>query len=312
MQTMISTLRIKKELSSQLILVSADKRWLILLGALFFTVPLLLIGMLLLLQEETVFFGMMSVGLGLSFLVMILLFSHFKSNVVIDRGARTLTLQRTYWLGFVVLERTREYTWSFNDLTNATLNSQGWKKLVALETNGKKVLLLDFGRKAVDARRSYEVVQCWLKGLVPDSSVAVAALQELENESQNQQALKNAEKLLFYFGIFSLIDVVLSLYTDNSLETNFSTLTAAKLLTGVIYLACRYGVKHRFEIALWIAIAVLLAERLYWFILSTSLRGSTWSSWLTWVFAIFVVSSLWQAIQSIRAQREEPVYKPLA
>ena len=313
MSRAMSFLRIEKETSSQLNLISKDRRWLLLISALAFTMPLVCLGALLLTQEENGPFGAAGIFFGLSILILILLFTPFKSQLIINSSLRTITINLHYWLGLGSLERTREKAWSFNEITDANLALQGWKKLVELESNGKKVLLLDFGRKAADAQRSYDVLQSWLKGLVPDSSAATTALQELASEKQSQQILKNAEKLLYFFGVFSLIDSALGLYTDSMPNSSISTLTMIKFLTGMIYLACGYGVKRRIEPALWVAILVVIAERLYWFIISGSLSGDgNWASWLTWVFAVFIVSSLWQAIRSIRVMEKEPAYEPLA
>jgi hypothetical protein len=225
---------------------------------------------------------------------------------------RRITLAQHYWLGFGAVGRGRERSWSFDDFTDANLISQGWKKVVELEAHGKKELLLLFGHKAEDAQRSYELIQTWLKGHTPDSIEATMALQDLAGEKKNQGALKSAEKLLNYFGVFSLIFGGLGLFTDVSLTAEVSIATVLNIFTGLIYLACGYGVKHRSEIALWIAALVVIAERAYWFILSGSLSGDgNWGSWLTWIFAFFVISSLWKAIQSVRAVEASPAYEPL-
>ncbi len=306
-------LRIEKELPSQLDLVSADRRWLVLFLTAMLALPLSFLGFLIFMAGGDLLFTVPLLLIGLFPIVPLLLFIPTKFQLVIAPGARTITLNRHYWLGFGSLERNREKTWSFNDITDVDLTSQGWKKLVVLESNGKKVLLLDFGRRTEDAQRSYILLQSWLKGLVPDSNAATTALQGLASEKQKRQALKNAEKLLYYFGIFSLIDGAMSLYTDNILTSSVSVATMIKVLTGMIYLVCGFGAKRKIEAALWVGMLVTLAERLYWFIMAESLSGGgSWTSWLTWVFAIFVVSILWQAIQSIRAMEEDPVYKPLA
>jgi hypothetical protein len=313
MPTVVPFLRIEQELPSKLILVSTNRRWLILLATLVFTGPLSLIGLLLISDEEIWVVGAFMLVIGLFISILILMFTSFKSQLAIDSTMRTVVLNRHYWLGFGVIGRERERSWSFDDLTDANLTAQGWKKLVEFESNGKKELLLNFGRKAKDAQRTYDLMQSWLKGLAPDSVEATTALNELANEKQNQGALKNAEKLLYYFGGFSLLMGVMGLFTEGMNFSEISIYTMLNIVTGLVYLACGYGVKNRSEIALWVASFVIIAERAYWFFISGALNGGgSWTSWLTWIFVIFIVSSLWKAIQSIRTMDEDPVYKPLA
>jgi len=313
MPIVVPYLRIEQELPSRLTLVSANRRWLILIGSIVFVLPMVFIGALLAMEEEIWMVGIAALATGLLIFALILLYTPFRSQLFIDSTMRRITINRYYWLGFGGMGRNREKSWSFDDLTDANLVAQGWKKLVEFESNGKKELLLNFGGKAKDAQRTYDLMQSWLKGLTPDSLEATTALQELASEKQNQSALKNAEKMLSYFGGFSLIFGALGVFTDISLTSEISIATTLSIVTGLIYLACGYGAKHHSEIALWVASLVVIAERAYWFTLSGSLSGEgEWSSWLTWIFAFFVISSLWKAIQSIRAMEENPVYEPLA
>ena len=300
--------RIEKETPSQLHLASADRRWVIIILALLFIMPLVCLGVLAFLDEEIRLFGVTGIGIGLSFFAFILFVAPFKSQLIINAGMRTVTLNRFYMLG----ENIREKEWTFNEITDANLVRQGFANLIELNINGKKAHRLNFGNKVNEAQRSYNILQSWLKGLIPDSNEAEVALQELGNEKQNQSALKNAEKMLNYFGIFSIIGGAMGFFADTSLASTISIPTIISIVTGLIYLACGYGAKRRFEPALWIAILVVLVERLYWFIMSGTLSGEgNWSSWLTWIFALFVVSSLWQAIRGIRTLEAEPAYKPL-
>jgi len=118
---------------------------------------------------------------------------------------------------------------------------------------------------------------------------------------------------LTFFGIFSLLSGAMGFFTGTILNTNISLTTIIDIATGLIYLACGYGVKRRLEAALWVAMAVVISERLYRFIRSGILSGDgSWSAWLTWVFAFLIVSSLWQAISSMRAAEKElePVFEP--
>ena len=310
MPTVVPYLRIEQELPSRLTLVSANRRWLILMLTLILTLPLILISVLLLTLEEVWPLGVVGILAGPFILAPILLFTPYKSHLTIDSYLRKVNLKRFYWLGFGALERDREKEWSFNDITQVNLKVT---RLIEIEAHNKKELVLNFGSKAKDAQRSYNLVQSWLKGFTPDSLEATTALQELAGEKQKQDALLNAKKLLNYFGIFSLLSGALGVFTDISFTTEISIATALSIVTGLIYLACAYGAKHRSEVALWVAILVVVAERAYWFIMSGTLSGEgEWSSWLTWIFAFFVVSSLWKAIQSIRAMEENPVYEPLA
>jgi hypothetical protein len=312
MTTTVPFLRIEQDLSSRLELVSANRRWLLLISALAFSIPLIGVSALLFANDEVWIFGIAGIVTSLLILTMILLFTPYKAQLTFDSFARKISLIQHYWLGLGTLERIREKTWSYNDFTDINQRSQGWKKLVEIESNGKKELLLDFGRKAKDAQRSFDLLQSWISGIAPDSSNTTTALQELENNKQIQSTLKNAEKLLYYFGGFSLLAGLVGIGIENLIDFDISIATMINIFTGLTYLACGYAAKHRSEIALWVAILVVLAERLYWFIISGSLSGNgNWSSWLTWVFAIFVVTSLWQAIKSIRAMEENPVYEPL-
>ena len=309
MPTSIPFLRIEKELPSQITLVSPNNRWIILIAALLFSAPMLCIGGVVFVDQETRLFGVVGFFLGLLVLVLMLFFAPYKSLISIDTSMRMLVLHRYHWLG----ETIRERAWAFNDISEVNLVNQDWKHIVEVKSDRKKVLLLDFGGKAQDARRTHIVAQSWLKGFAPDSDVATLALQEIADKKQTQQALKNAEKMLYYFGGFSLLGALLGFFADNALTSAISVATIISLVTGIIYLACGFGAKQKLEAALWVAIVVVLVERLYWFIMSGSLSGDgNWSSWLTWVFAIFVVSSLWQAIRSIRNMQENPVYEPLA
>ncbi len=308
MLTFLPPFRVEKELSSQLHLTSADRRWGLLILALIFITPLFCLGVLAFLEEKVRLFGIAGIALGLFFFAFILFIAPFKSQLIINSSMRTITLKRFYLLG----ESIREKDWSFNDVTDANLVKQGMANLIEVDINGKKALRISFSGKVEDAKRSYNILQSWRRGLSPDSNEAATALQELAGEKQNQQALKNAEKLLNFFGVFSLIGGAMGFFTDSSLTSSISIPTMISIFTGLIYLACGYGAKRRFEAALWIAILVVLAERLYWFIMSGTLAGEgSWSSWLTWIFAFFVVSSLWQAIRSIRATEEESLYEPL-
>ena len=300
--------RIEEEYPSQLHLASADRRWVILTLTLLLIAPLICLGVLAFLDEEIRFFGFASIGIGLSFLALILFVTPFKSKLTINSGMRTVIFSRSYMLG----ENIREKEWIFNEITDVNLVKNNFSNLIEIDINGKKAQRLNFGSKANEAQHVYNVVQSWIKGLIPESTEAETALQELASEKQTQSALKNAEKLLNYFGIFSLIGGAMGLFTDNALEATISIPTVIDIGTGLTYLACAYGAKRKFEPALWVAILVVLAERLYWFIMSGTLSGEgNWSSWLTWIFAFIVVSSLWQAIRSIRTMDKEAVYEPL-
>ncbi|MBN1451204.1 MAG: hypothetical protein JW963_09335 [Anaerolineales bacterium] len=308
MPTVIPAFRIEQEVPSQLHLVSADRRWVIVILAFLFIMPLVCFGVLAFFEDEIRLFGVASLATGLFFFAFILFIAPFKTQFIINSGMRTVTYNRFYMLG----EQVRGKEWTFNEITDTNLVKQGFASVIELDINGKKAHRLNFGNKTNDAQRSYNILQSWLKGLVPDSNTALTALQEVADEKQIRQALKNAEKMLYYFGGFSLLGGALGFFADNALNSSISITTMISIFTGLIYLACGYGAKRKIEAALWVAIVVVIVERLYWFIMSGSLSGDgNWSSWLTWIFAIFVVSSLWQAIRSIRTMEENPVYEPL-
>lgn len=309
MSNFMPFLRIEKELPSQLHLVSPNRRWLILVIAVIAATPMVCLGLLAFTDEKTLLIGGATILFGLSVLAAILFTASYKSVLIINSGMRTVTINQHYWLG----ESIREKSWSFNEITDTNMVKQGMANLIEVKANRKKVLRLNFGGKTEEAKRSHHLLQSWLKGLTPESNAATTALQAMADEKQGQQFLKNAEKLLYYFGGFSLLGGVLGFFTNNTLTSTISIATIISLVTGILYLACGFGAKHKIEAALWIAIFIVLAERLYWFIMSGTLNGDgTWSAWLTWIFAFFVVSSLWKAIQSIRAMDEDPVYEPLA
>ena len=310
MQTHVSSLRIEQELPAKQDLVSGNRGWLIVFIAILAAMPLSFLGFLIFLADGDILILISPILFGLLIMAALLLFVPTRFRVSVDYSSRMVVLTRQYWLGFGALERNREKTWAFSDITDANLIAN---RLIEIEANGKKVLALNFGRNTKDAQRAYNVLQSWRKGLAPDSVEATTILNELASQKHNQGALKNAEKLLNYFGVFSLIGGAMSFFTDNMVNSTISIPTMISIFTGLIYLACGYGVKRRFEFALWAAIIVVLAERLYWFIVSGTLSGDgNWASWLTWVFAIFVISSLWQAIRSIRTMEENPTYEPLA
>ena len=276
MPTVVPYLRIEQELPSKLTLVSANRRWLVLILVLAITMPAILIGGLLLTMEEVWMIGVAAIVMSLFILSLLLVNAPYKSQLIIDPYLRIVNLNKYYWLGFGALERNREKEWTFNEITH--VNQKG-ASLIEIEVQNKKELTLNFGFKKDDAQRAYNLIQSWLKGLTPDSLEATTALQELANEKKNQSALKNAEKMLNYFGGFSLIFGALGVFTDISLTSEISIATALSIVTGLIYLACGYGAKHRSEIVLWIASLVVIAERAYWFTLSGSLSGKgEWSS----------------------------------
>ena len=308
MLTAIPFLRIEEETPSYLTLTATDRRWLILFLTLFLVAPLFCMGVLFLNDRTIWLIGVASISFGLIVAALILLFTPYKAQLMVNANMLSITLNRYYWLGHTV----REKSWFFSDFTDVNPVSQGWKNVVEFKSHGKKVLLLDFGTRGEDAQRSLHFMQSRFKGYNPESSAANPVLKEVDIEKQNQQILKNAEKLLNIFGIFSLIMGAMGLFTSNTLHASISLSTIVSFATGILYLTCGYGVKRRFEFALWVAILVVIGERLYWFIRSRSLSdGGPWSSWLTWIFAFFIVSSLWQAIRGIRATGTKPLPESL-
>ena len=75
--------RIEKETPSQLHLASADRRWVIIILALLFIMPLVCLGVLAFLDEEIRLFGVTGIGIGLSFFAFILFVAPFKSQLII-------------------------------------------------------------------------------------------------------------------------------------------------------------------------------------------------------------------------------------
>lgn len=300
----IPFLRIENETPSHLTLTTTDRRWLIMFLTLFLVTPFFCMGVLFFNDRTIWLIGVASISFGLIVAALILFLTPYRAQLTINANTLSITFNRYYWLGQTV----REKSWFFSDFTDVNIVSQGWKKVVEFKSHGKKVLLLDFGTRGEDAQRSLGFVEKRIKGYSQEASTITSAMQGLDVEKQNQQALRNAEKLLNIFGVFSLIMGALGLFTDNIVHVSISLSTIINFATGIIYLACGYGVKRRSEFALWVAILVVIGERLYWFIRSRSLSGGgTWSSWMTWVFAFFIIWSLWQAIRSIRATGEKPI-----
>jgi len=309
MSSIMPFLRIENETPSKLHLVSADRRWVIIILGLLAISPLVCLGVLIMSGEETRLIGVAFILIGLLSIFITLFFAPYKSEVIINSGMRTINNVRHYWLG----ESIREKSWPYNEITDVNFLKQGFANLIDVKANKKIVMRLNFGGSVKEAKHAHYLMQSWLKGLAPESDAAATALQEMADEKQIQQSLKNAEKMLNYFGGFSLLGGLLGFFTDQALTSTISIATILGLATGILYLACGFGAKRKIEAALWIAIVTVLAERLYWFIVSGSLSGDgNWSAWVTWIFAIFVVSTLWQAIRSIRTMEENPVYEPLA
>jgi len=313
MTTSVPYLRIKQEEPSQLTLISTDRRWLVLLFSFLLGAPLILVGILLMKDYDWVAV-ILPAATGLILVVIVLLFTSGRSQIVMNSNSSTITSSREYWLGIGPLKRVREKSWAFGDITETNVLSQGLYKLIEIKVGGKKELVLIFSVKAKkDAQRSYDILQSWFKGLPLDAPETVTILNEQENEKKIHEALKSAQKLLFYFGGFSLLSGAMGLFNETAITSSVSTYTIISIFTGVIYLACGYGAKQRSEIALWVAILVVLAERLYWFIQTRLLNGAwNFTSLLTWIFAFFIVSSLWKAIQSIRSMEDNSTFEPLA
>lgn len=307
----LPSLRIEKELPTQLTLVSPNRRWLTLLLAFMMAFPIFFLGLLTIFGMDEMLFGMAILFAGSIFLATMLVFFQIRNQLLIDFNTRTLTFGQFFWLGFGALERYREQAWMSQEITDIAIRTQGLTTQITIKINGKKKFRLNFMNRLYDAQRTYDRLQSWQKGLMPDSGLTTAALKESVDKNQSQQALKSAEKLLYYFGIFSLLSAGMGLLTELSISSSVSTTTIIEILTGLAYLACAYGAKKRSEIALWVAILIVVAERLYWFIRSQAIN-SGWSSWLTWIFAVIIVSSLWQAIRNIRTMKKDPVYEPLA
>ena len=304
MVTIVSLLHVEQEAPSHLNLETTDRSFLILIASLFPTTLMLCLGLLLLQDERIWLLGIVSILIGLCFLGMVLYFSPFKSEISISSTMLTITLNRHYWLG----ETTREKSWYFNDFTDVNFVLQGWRKQVEFKSNRRKVLLLDFGNNGEDAQRVLSFVKNQIKGYEPDANIIASTMQNPNDEPKNQQLLRNTQKMLNIFGIFSLISGALGLFTDSFSNNKISPVTIINIVTGVIYLACGYGAKRRSETALWIAILVVIGERLYWFIQARALSGNNnFSSFLTWLFAFLVISSLWNAIRSVRVTEEKSI-----
>jgi len=314
MPTSIPYLRIEQEQPSQLTLVSSAMRWLIMFFSLFFAVPLILMSFLALSGNYWTL-SILIMSFGLLILILPLLFISGRSHMVIDSNSRLITLNSEYWLGVGSLGRTRGKSWKMDEITNINIILAGIIKRIEIELNGKKEIWLLFSPKAnKDAQRSYDILQSWLRDLPFHTSEKIVVVDEQTKENKSQQALKSAEILLYCFGAFRLFSGVLGLFTDSIIASSFSIHTITSILTGLIYLACGYGTKHRSEYALWIAILVVISERLfnYWL---TKFLGGEWElskSLFVWIFVFFVVSSLWRAIQSIRSMENNPKFEPPA
>jgi hypothetical protein len=256
MSSIMSFLRLENETPSQLHLVSADRRLLIMVLGLLAISPFICLGVFMMLKDQFRLLGIAFSLLGLLGIFITLFFAPYKSEVIINSGMRTITNVRHYWLG----ESIRENIWAFNEITDANFLKQGFVNLVDVKTNKKIVMRLNFGGSAREAIHAHNLMQSWLKGLTPESDAAATALQEMADEKQIQQSLKNAEKMLYYFGGFSLLGGLLGFFTDQTLTSTISITTILGLATGILYLACGFGAKHKIEAALWIAIVIVLAE----------------------------------------------------
>jgi hypothetical protein len=313
MQTPVSNLRLKEETSTKLKLETPNRKWLFLIGVLLFLVIPVLLLIVAIQNGSDQIVGIVSFAIVFLMSFSFLLFNAFRSEVIVHSDARRIVLERSYWLGIGALGRKREKSWSLDDVTNLDISSRGITKIIDIEVNGKKDFILGFSsRKKEDAQRFHDVLQSWRNGLPLDAPETINILNKQAEEKSVQDTLKSAQKMLFYFGGFSLLSGVMGFFTDSMLSS-ISTYTMISIFTGLLYLACGYGAKQRSEIALWIAMFVVVAERLYWFVQARLLNGAwNFSSVLTWVFAFFVVSVLWKAIQSIRTMEENPNSQILA
>ena len=321
MQTTASNLSLMEEMPRELLLNSPNRRWLSLFGMLISGFPWILIGILLLPEEGETLNGIIAILFGSLFTFAYLLLAPFYSVLSVKADSRSLILTRDYWLGLGTLGRKREKSWKFEDVTNTYISSRGLSKIIDIEINGKKDFVLGFSpRKKEDAQRFYDVFQSWRKGLTPDTGKAVEALDEIASKTTIVNSLKSVEKMLYFFGVISLISGGMDLMTAWAVEQNqfamnfdFRSSGILSFSVGLVYLACGYGAKKRSEISLWIAMLVVIAERLYEFLMTKSLGGEWgFSSIFVWAFAFFIVSSLWKAIQSIRSMEDNSTFEPLA
>ena len=239
MQTTASYLVLKEETPTKLKLETPNRQWLFLVAVLLFlAIPTLL----LILTIQNGWDDMVGIVIfAIVFLMCLsfLLFVAFRSDVFILSDSRQIVLERSYWLGIGALGRKREKSWSFDDVTDLDILSVGTAKRVDIEINGKKEFVLGFAPRAKeDAQRFFDVLQSWRNGLALDAPETLSILNKEAEEKTIQERLKNAQKMLFYFGIFSLFSGATGLYTDNMLDlsSTFSLISSQGFCTWLVHM----------------------------------------------------------------------------
>lgn len=315
MQTPVSNLRIKDETSTKLELETPNRRWLFLFFVLFFMVlPTLLLVMTIQDgRDQIVGIVMFTIFL---FVCMVFLFSvAFRSRLIIHSNLSGISLVRNYWLGFGAFGLERKKSWSFSEISGISISSSGMGKRIEIEANDKKTLALGFSvRRKTDGERSYEVLKNWVEGKPILQPATDEVLDELVQVEQGEKVLKNVERLLYIFGIISLISGGMDLLIVWAIEKNqfdmnmdFLSTGLISFAAGLIYVGCGIGTRKRLEGALWIAMVVVIVERFYGAVQGMA-NGAELNSSLLFglLITLFLLSFLWNGIKEIRKPKENP------
>ena len=316
MQKTIPYLRVKRKDMALVILDTKNRRWLMLFFALLFGFTLMFLGFAISMADGSLTtVNILTMFVGLLIFLMMLFFLRTYAEISFSAKTETITLNENYWVGVGKFGRLRKRTWVFADIEEVNIASVGLYKRVEIVFSKKQGLGLNFSPKAKDdAQEFYDILQSWRKGLVPDSREALEVLDELKSKATLVESLKKVENMLYFFGAISLISGGTSLMTSNlvemhSLTNNVGFISPAviSIIKGLVYLACGFGVRKHSEASLWLAMFVVIAERLYAFVMTKTLGGEwSFSSIFVWLIAFFLLSILWGGVQNIRKIEESP------
>ncbi len=304
----LSYLRMQEEQPSELILGSANKRWLVLFGILAASIPWMFFGVSIFSSDTGRKVGIGFILFGLLTLFFMLFFFPIQSAVSINKGTQIVRASRQYWLGIGVLGRVREKTWMLYKITDINIVATGKNRNIEVCIDGKKALILALSPESKnDVHRFYTVVQSWIMNLPVDTPETISVVNKIFMEKELSKTLKKAERILFYFFAYSFLSGIAALFFELSHASPFPVYSILILTTGIVYLVLGYGVRQKAELSLWLAMLVVGVE-LVFIGLGISLVSGAWilALVLTLLFAFVTLATLWIAIQSIRFAENNP------
>ena len=308
----LSYLRIEDEQPSELILGYPNKRWLVLFGILMASIPWIFLGISVFLSGNGRNVGVGFVLFGLLILFFMLFFLPVHSSVSINQETRIVRASRQYWLGIGVLERVREKTWRLDRITDINKVVSGSNKIVEIYIDGRKALVLAFSPKVKnDMPQFYTVLQSWVMNLPVGTPETLSVVNKILIEKDLDTTLKNAEKVLFYFGTYSFLSGITALFYELSHSSLLPIYSILILIIGLVFFILRYGVRQKAELSLWMAMLVV-GFYVVFLGVGISLVSGIWlfTLVLTVLFAFSTLVTLWTAIQSLRIVEDNPKLGP--